>query len=197
MKSLILRRTETRAFLNELGIPYEPMRKHGSVEFGSRTVSNDVMSFYQVAVVSHGSPGREGAFRRLCKIGILSRNPSLKGVRVGSRKKSPISPSNQKLREYILASATGGDCFFVPAAQLMMKTARGSSGNFYLSCKFPAAFLIAFDNTQELHQTGKYDPQSWVKLPKAPSSLPKFCLLLYGQPPNIPIAAAKSLTDKY
>ncbi len=57
-----------RAFLNELGIPYEaPIRVRmalWSLEAGQSPV--DVMRRYQVAVVSHGSPEREEieAFRQ-------------------------------------------------------------------------------------------------------------------------------------
>lgn len=57
-----------RAFLNELGIPYEaPMRVNmalWSLEAGQSPI--DVMRRYQVAVVSHGSPQREEieAFRQ-------------------------------------------------------------------------------------------------------------------------------------
>jgi len=42
------------------------MRINMALEFGSRTVSTDVMRRYQVAVVSHGSPEREEieAFRQ-------------------------------------------------------------------------------------------------------------------------------------
>jgi hypothetical protein len=50
-----------RAFLNELGIPYEaPIRVRmalWSLEAGQSPV--DVMRRYQVAIVSHGSPERE------------------------------------------------------------------------------------------------------------------------------------------
>lgn len=57
-----------RAFLNELGIPYEaPMRVNmalWSLEAGQSPI--DVMRRYQVAVVSHGNPEREEieAFRQ-------------------------------------------------------------------------------------------------------------------------------------
>lgn len=57
-----------RAFLHELGIPYEaPMRVNmalWSLEAGQSPI--DVMRRYQVAVVSHGSPEREEieAFRQ-------------------------------------------------------------------------------------------------------------------------------------
>lgn len=57
-----------RAFLNELGIPYEaPIRVRmalWSLEAGQSPV--DVMRRYQVAVVSHGNPAREEieAFRQ-------------------------------------------------------------------------------------------------------------------------------------
>ena len=57
-----------RAFLNELGIPYEPPTRINmalwSLEAGQSPV--DVMRRYQVAVVSHGSPEREEieAFRQ-------------------------------------------------------------------------------------------------------------------------------------
>jgi len=50
-----------RAFLNELGIPYEPPIRVNmalwSLEAGQSPI--DVMRRYQVAVVSHGSPERE------------------------------------------------------------------------------------------------------------------------------------------
>ncbi len=57
-----------RAFLNELGIPYEPPMRINmalwSLEAGQSPI--DVMRRYQVAIVSHGSPEREEieAFRQ-------------------------------------------------------------------------------------------------------------------------------------
>lgn len=57
-----------RAFLNELGISYEPPMRVNmalwSLEAGQSPV--DVMRRYQVAIVSHGSPQREEieAFRQ-------------------------------------------------------------------------------------------------------------------------------------
>ena len=57
-----------RAFLNELGISYQPPMRvqmaFWSLESGQTPV--DVMRRYQVAVVSHGSPEREEieAFRQ-------------------------------------------------------------------------------------------------------------------------------------
>ena len=57
-----------RAFLNELGISYQPamivQMALWSLESGQATV--DVMRRYQVAIVSHGSPEREEveAFRQ-------------------------------------------------------------------------------------------------------------------------------------
>lgn len=57
-----------RAFLNELGIPYEPPMRINmalwSLEAGQSPI--DVMRRYQVAVVSHGNPEREEieAFRQ-------------------------------------------------------------------------------------------------------------------------------------
>lgn len=57
-----------RAFLNELGIAYEPPMRVNmalwSLESGQSPI--DVMRRYQVAVVSHGSPEREDieAFRQ-------------------------------------------------------------------------------------------------------------------------------------
>ena len=57
-----------RAFLNELGIPYEPPMRVNmalwSLEAGQSPI--DVMRRYQVAVVSHGNPEREEieAFRQ-------------------------------------------------------------------------------------------------------------------------------------
>lgn len=57
-----------RAFLNELGISYEPPMRVNmalwSLEAGQSPI--DVMRRYQVAVVSHGSPQREEieAFRQ-------------------------------------------------------------------------------------------------------------------------------------
>lgn len=57
-----------RAFLNELGIPYEPPMRVNmalwSLEAGQSPI--DVMRRYQVAIVSHGSPEREEieAFRQ-------------------------------------------------------------------------------------------------------------------------------------
>ncbi len=57
-----------RAFLNELGIPYEPPMRVNmalwSLEAGQSPI--EVMRRYQVAVVSHGSPEREEieAFRQ-------------------------------------------------------------------------------------------------------------------------------------
>jgi len=66
-----------------MGIPYEPPMRINmalwSLEAGQSPI--DVMRRYQVAVVSHGSPAREEieAFRQqFVRIGILSRNPSLK-----------------------------------------------------------------------------------------------------------------------
>lgn len=50
-----------KAFLNELGIPYEPPMRVNmalwSLEAGQSPI--DVMRCYQIAVVSHGSPERE------------------------------------------------------------------------------------------------------------------------------------------
>ena len=63
MKSLLNTQQDGdfRAFLNELGIPYEaPIRVRmalWSLEAGQSPV--DVMRRYQVAIVSHGSPERE------------------------------------------------------------------------------------------------------------------------------------------
>lgn len=63
-----------RAFLNELGIPYEPQMRVNmalwSLEAGQSPV--DVMRRYQVAVVSHGSPQREEieAFRQQFVLGL-------------------------------------------------------------------------------------------------------------------------------
>ncbi|MBD1839246.1 hypothetical protein H6F78_08720 [Coleofasciculus sp. FACHB-64] len=57
-----------RAFMNELGIPYEPAIRLQmalwSLETGQSPI--DVMRRYQVAVVSHGSPDRSDieAFRQ-------------------------------------------------------------------------------------------------------------------------------------
>lgn len=57
-----------RAFMNELGIPYEPAIRIQmalwSLETGQSAI--DVMRRYQVAVVSHGSPDRSDieAFRQ-------------------------------------------------------------------------------------------------------------------------------------
>ena len=57
-----------RAFLNELGIPYEPPMRVNmalwNLEAGQSPI--DVMRRYQVAIVSHGSPQREEieAFRQ-------------------------------------------------------------------------------------------------------------------------------------
>jgi hypothetical protein len=47
-----------RAFLNELGIPYEPEIRVQMVLWGLETGQSpvDVMRRYQVAVVSHGTP---------------------------------------------------------------------------------------------------------------------------------------------
>ncbi len=49
-----------RAFLNEVGIPFEPPRRVyialGSLEAGESPI--DVMRRYQVVVVSHGSPDK-------------------------------------------------------------------------------------------------------------------------------------------
>jgi hypothetical protein len=49
-----------RAFLNELGIPYEPEIRVRMALWGLETGQSpvDVMRRYQVAVVSHGSPDR-------------------------------------------------------------------------------------------------------------------------------------------
>ena len=50
-----------RAFLNELGIPYQPSIRIQMVLWGLETGQSpiEVMQRYQVAVVSHGSPDRE------------------------------------------------------------------------------------------------------------------------------------------
>lgn len=57
-----------RAFLNELGIPYEPEIRVRMALWGLETGQSpiDVMRRYQVAVVSHGAPDREEieAFRK-------------------------------------------------------------------------------------------------------------------------------------
>lgn len=49
-----------KAFLNELGIPYEPEIRVRMALWGLETGQSpvDVMRRYQVAVVSHGSPDR-------------------------------------------------------------------------------------------------------------------------------------------
>ncbi|HIK55591.1 MAG TPA: hypothetical protein IGS37_10570 [Synechococcales cyanobacterium M55_K2018_004] len=49
-----------RAYLNELGIPYEPEIRLRMALWGLETGQSpvDVMRRYQVAVVSHGSPDR-------------------------------------------------------------------------------------------------------------------------------------------
>lgn len=49
-----------RAYLNELGIPYEPEIRLRMALWGLETGQSpvDVMQRYQVAVVSHGSPDR-------------------------------------------------------------------------------------------------------------------------------------------
>lgn len=49
-----------RAFLNELGIPYEPEIRVKMALWGLETGQSpvDVMHRYQVAVVSHGNPDR-------------------------------------------------------------------------------------------------------------------------------------------
>jgi hypothetical protein len=50
-----------RAYMNELGIPYEPGIRVQMALWGLATGQSpvDVMHRYQVAVVSHGSPDRE------------------------------------------------------------------------------------------------------------------------------------------
>jgi hypothetical protein len=50
-----------RAFLNELGIPYQPSIRIQMVMWGLETGQSpiEVMQRYQVAVVSHGSPDGE------------------------------------------------------------------------------------------------------------------------------------------
>ncbi len=50
-----------RAFLNELGVPYQPSIRIQMVLWGLETGQSpiEVMQRYQVAVVSHGSPDRE------------------------------------------------------------------------------------------------------------------------------------------
>ena len=59
---------DLRAFLNEIGIAYEPPMRVNmalwSLEAGQSPI--DVMRRYQVAIVSHGSPQREAieAFRQ-------------------------------------------------------------------------------------------------------------------------------------
>ncbi|HHP7243190.1 MAG TPA: hypothetical protein ACFE0H_00745 [Elainellaceae cyanobacterium] len=57
-----------RAFLNELGIPYEPEIRVRMAFWGLETGQSpvDVMRRYQVAVVSHGAPDRAEieAFRK-------------------------------------------------------------------------------------------------------------------------------------
>ena len=51
---------DLRAFLNELGIPYEPEIRVRMALWGLETGQSpvEVMRRYQVAVVSHGSPDR-------------------------------------------------------------------------------------------------------------------------------------------
>ncbi|MFQ3616712.1 MAG: hypothetical protein SNJ57_07545 [Cyanobacteriota bacterium] len=55
------RDADFRAFLNELGIAYEPDIRVRMALWGLETGQSpvDVMRRYQVAVVSHGSPDRE------------------------------------------------------------------------------------------------------------------------------------------
>ena len=50
-----------QAFMNELGIPYEPDIRVQMALWGLETGQSpvDVMQRYQVAVVSHGRPDRE------------------------------------------------------------------------------------------------------------------------------------------
>ncbi|MGJ3252002.1 MAG: hypothetical protein ACFE0J_12845 [Elainellaceae cyanobacterium] len=59
---------DLRAFLNELGIPYEPEIRVRMAFWGLETGQSpvDVMRRYQVAVVSHGAPDSEEieAFRK-------------------------------------------------------------------------------------------------------------------------------------
>lgn len=59
---------DLRAFLNELGIPYEPEIRVRMAFWGLETGQSpvDVMRRYQVAVVSHGAPDRAEieAFRK-------------------------------------------------------------------------------------------------------------------------------------
>lgn len=63
-----------RAFLNELGIPYEPDIRVRMALWGLETGQSpvDVMRRYQVAVVSHGNPEREEIeeFRRQFVMGL-------------------------------------------------------------------------------------------------------------------------------
>lgn len=63
-----------RAYLNELGIPYEPNIRLRMALWGLETGQSpvDVMRRYQVAVVSHGRPDREEieAFRNQFVMGL-------------------------------------------------------------------------------------------------------------------------------
>lgn len=67
-------REDLRAYLNELGVAYDPgMRVRTALwalEIGQAPV--DVMRNYQVAIVSHGKPDREDieAFRRQFVLGL-------------------------------------------------------------------------------------------------------------------------------
>ncbi|XGB42519.1 MAG: hypothetical protein LVS60_01185 [Nodosilinea sp. LVE1205-7] len=67
-------REDFRAYLNELGVAYDPgMRVRmalWALEIGQAPV--DVMRHYQVAIVSHGKPNREDieAFRRQFVLGL-------------------------------------------------------------------------------------------------------------------------------
>lgn len=65
---------DLRAFLNELGIPFEPNIRVRMALWGLETGQSpvDVMRRYQVAVVSHGSPERSEIeeFRRQFVMGL-------------------------------------------------------------------------------------------------------------------------------
>lgn len=63
-----------RAYMNELGIPYDPGIRVRMALWGLETGQSpiDVMRRYQVAIVSHGKPDREEieAFRRQFVMGL-------------------------------------------------------------------------------------------------------------------------------
>jgi len=115
------------------------------------------MRRYQVAVVSHGSPSERKLKRSgnsLCEDWDTVQKPQLeRGVesRGENPHAQPSSPPalNQKLREYILASATGiWTASLCPNCTVKEdETTEASSGTSILA-EVSCCLLIAFDNTQ-------------------------------------------------